>query len=284
MVRIAGGINSGTDPDHGDYMLTVDSFYMDPYEVTNDDMVYVMQWAYDHGKIIIDSSSVKNIEGDQQKLLNIGSFYCCITWDGSELGIKPDKGSGYPCVEITWYGAVAYCNYRSEMDGKVPCYNFLNWDCNFGVDGYRLPTREEWQYAARGGLQGNRFPWGDTINHDNANYLADRNRCSYDTSPYSTFTYHPDYNNGVGPFTSPVGSFAPNGFGLYDMAGNVGEWCHDVNFSYRYICGGGWSSYADYLRCGNGGSYYLATADNGYSGFRTVCRPFISTGTVFSIQ
>ena len=137
-----------------------------------------------------------NLVGDQKELLDLDAGNCRITWSGSTFGMKSTKGSDYPCVEVTWYGAVAYCNYRSEMDGRTPCYNLNTWGCNFSAGGYRLPTSDEWEYASRGGLRGKRVPWGDTINHDNANYCANGSKYSYDTSPYTSYTYHLDYDDG----------------------------------------------------------------------------------------
>lgn len=256
MVAIPGGTNSGTNP-LGDgesyeswypemYFLTVESFYMDKYEVTNDQMVEVMQWAYDSGKLIVSSAGVTNSEGNQQELLDLDFFFCRITWDGSTFGMKSTKGSGYPCVEVTWYGAAAYCNYRSEKEGKTPCYDLSDWSCDFDVNGYRLPTSDEWQYAARGGLTGKRFPWGDTITHSEANYYSSISD-SYDTSP--TREHHPDYNYG-GPYTSPGGSFSANGYGLYDMGGNVSDWCNTGSEFRRRLSGGGWGGGASSARCG----------------------------------
>ncbi len=266
MVSIPGGTNSGNDPEFGAYSLTVDTFYMDKYEVTNDEIVRVMKWAYNQGKLSMSTSSVQNATGNQQELLDLDDTDCRITWSGSSFGIKSSKGSGYPCVEVTWYGAAAYCNYRSEMDGRTPCYDLSTWSCNFSASGYRLPTNDESEYAARGGLSGKRFPWGDTINHAYANYEAYGSYYSYDTSPYTISTYHPDYDDGGKPYTSPVGDFAPNGYGLYDMAGNVWEWCND-----SYFRSGSWESTANSPHCG---FKWLSNRGNTYDDldFRAVCR------------
>lgn len=85
--------------------------------------------------------------------------------------------------------------------------------------------------SARGGAAGHRFSWSDTdeISHDLANYNSvpstTGHDTSYDTSPRAG--YHPDFNDGVESYTGPVGSFAPNGYGLFDLTGNVFEWVHD---------------------------------------------------------
>jgi sulfatase modifying factor 1 len=121
-------------------------------------------------------------------------------------------------MDATGYKAPAYWN--------DPNYNALNnpvvgvsWDdAKVYSDwaGKRLPAEAEWEKAARGGLVGKRYPWGNDITHDNANY---------------------DGKDGkdVWTYTSPVGSFAPNGYGLYDMAGNVWEWCADWYGSNYYV-------------------------------------------------
>ncbi|MDA0841306.1 MAG: SUMF1/EgtB/PvdO family nonheme iron enzyme [Planctomycetota bacterium] len=121
------------------------------------------------------------------------------------------------------------------------------------------------QKAARGGASGRRFPWSDSdnISHTRANYHAAGGE-SYDDS--NGVGYHPTYNDGIFPYTSPVGSFAPNGYGLYDMAGNLAEWCWDwfgytyyasspgtdprgpAPGSYRVLRGGRWNDYASRCR------------------------------------
>jgi formylglycine-generating enzyme required for sulfatase activity len=281
MVLIPAGSNRGMNPvgageSHdlcsypSSYSLSVDPFYMDRDEVTNDRMAEVLQWAYDHALVSATAATVRNAQGDEQELLDLDAAQCRLAWNGSTFEMKAAKGSGYPCVEVSWHGAVAFCNYRSEMEGRTACYDLSDWSCNFGADGYRLPTAEEWELAARGGAAGKRFPsGGDTISHGRANYYA-FNWSDYDLSGGG---FHPSYRSGGYPYTSPVGAFAANGYGLHDMAGNVSEWCNDWHPCYegtnRVYRGGGWSGYADasragYLIC------FLPDGSYGFLGFRAV--------------
>lgn len=277
MMRIPAGINEGIDPDFGSYSLTnVAPFYMDKYEVTNAEMVRVMQWAYDAGRLLVSTSSVQNTTGSVQELLNLDNFDSRITWDGSGFGLKEDKSTNYPCVEVSWYGAVAYCNYRSEMEGKTICYTLSDWSCNFEANGYRIPTSKEWEYAARGGLSDQRFPWGNTITHSNANYNSSSSY-GYDIS--TTRGYHPDYAEEGRLCTNPCSDFAANGYGLHDMAGNVWEWCWDANGAYRHILGGCWVADADSLRCGGPGGWGAPRVSASRIGFRASCRGVSSSST-----
>jgi formylglycine-generating enzyme len=128
---------------------------------------------------------------------------------------------------------------------------YVNWAAN----GYRLPTQVEWEKAARGGAPGHRFPWSDTdtINWSRANYSAAPGSYSYDVN--STSGCNPAWTSGGAPYTAPVGSFAANGYGLYDMAGNVDERCWDLVGFYpnpglwgRARRGGSWAKSAYFCR------------------------------------
>lgn len=191
------------------------------------------------------------------------------------------KGTNHPVHSVNWYDCVKWCNARSEMDGKTPCYSVSGSTyktgqssptTDFDANGYRLPTNDEWEYAARGGVSSQRFPWGNDITHNEANYYSDY-VINYDKS--STRGSHPSYNAGTKPYTSPVGSFPANGYGLYDMAGNVREWSNTASGPQFYLRGGSWDSYANNARCADRDWLDLATGDTwnlSQYGFRCVSR------------
>ncbi len=244
MVKIPSGINSGFDPDFGNYSVTNTTFYMDKFETTKVQWDAVRTWAVTNGYVF-----------------------------ATGLG----KALDHPVHTVNWYDCVKWCNARSEMEGRTPCYTVggityksgtSSPDCNFEVNGHRLPTIYEWDYATRGGLCGRRFPWGDTITQNQANYFSD-SYFNYDIS--STRGFHYSYASAPVPYTSPVGSFPANGYGLYDMSGNIEEWCWELSGTTRYVRGGAWDNYATAARCGSASSLNPLDARD-FLGFRTVCR------------
>ena len=225
------------------------------------------------------------------------AVYGYATNHGYGLNTGAGKAANHPVQSVDWYDCVKWCNARSQQAGKVPVYYtdagltqvYTNLEVtvyvNWGAKGYRLPTEAEWEKAARGGLSGQRFPWGNLISQTNANYLGATGSYSYDLGPNG-------YNSigsigGTSPATSPVGSFAANGYGLYDMAGNVWQWCWDwygtpysggtdprgaASGSVRVYRGGSWGNNAFYCRAAHRSNFGPTYRDINV-GFRSVLPP-----------
>jgi formylglycine-generating enzyme required for sulfatase activity/TolB-like protein len=209
------------------------------------------------------------------------------------MGVNPStfKGPDLPVEQVSWYDAVEYCNKRSERDGLKPVYTInktradpgnlsefdtvrwqVSWDRN--ADGYRLPTEAEWEYACRAGTR--------TAFNTGANIITS----------LANFDGNNPYSGPKGVYrekTLPAGTFPPSAFGLYDMHGNVREWCWDWygtyypelfdapegvrTGAYRVTRGGGWYDGGAYLRS----SYrdaYTPSYRNHYLGFRIVRSDF----------
>jgi formylglycine-generating enzyme required for sulfatase activity len=122
------------------------------------------------------------------------------------------KGPDRPVEMISWTQAAAYCNARSRAEKLQPCYDEDTGTCNFKATGYRLPTEAEWEYACRAGTTGDYFFGGD------ARQLGD----------YAWFA------DNASKQTHPVGQKKANPWGLYDMYGNVAEWCNDIYDKHYY--------------------------------------------------
>jgi formylglycine-generating enzyme required for sulfatase activity len=233
---------SGALPVHAVFL---DAFFIGKFTITNRQYCDYLNSAILAGDIKVVGGNVFDISdtGSSRPYCYTRNYstYSQIDYSGGVFSVRtkgqpPRDMSNDPMVLVSWYGATVYCNWRSDQEGYETCYNLSTWDCDFSKKGYRLATEAEWEYAARGGLSGKRFPWADpNISHIQANYYSlwvdGSPYYPYDVSP--TEGHHPDWND-VYPYTSEVGSFAANGYGLYDTAGNVFEWCNDRYVSTYY--------------------------------------------------
>jgi formylglycine-generating enzyme required for sulfatase activity len=223
--------------------VTVSSFYIDKYELTQSEYQNVM---------------------------------------GSNPAIGFGVGDNFPVYLVSWYDAIEYCNKRSISEGLTPCYSYLTygtnpnnwpigWDsnhenhinifCDWIANGYRLPTEAEWEFAFRGGNQSN-------------NYIYSGSNTIEDVAWYA-----PNSGNS----SHQVGTKQANELGIFNMSGNVWEWCWDIyssypNGSYHIVCGGGWNSAAIgctvFYR-----DYDNATGSYNGRGFR-ICRKAMDNGEV----
>lgn len=174
----------------------------------------------------------------------IYSYATNVGYSFDDAGSAKNDATNQPIQTINWYDAVKWCNARSQNAGLTPVYYtnpsltqiYTNGDTNtvypnWTANGYQLATEAQWEKAARGGLSGLRYPWGNTLSESQANYYGDiespdneSNGTSYDLGPDG---YNTNFDSGAQPYTSPVGYFPANGYGLYDMSGNLKEWCWD---------------------------------------------------------
>jgi len=221
--------------------VALDAFYMGKYEVTNGQYCDFLNWANAQGLIAVaEGVAYKTGAWPRHHYCStaMSNPYSQILCKGGSFSVRA-KGTRSmaddPVTCVTWYGAAAYCNWYSGRLGKQPCYDSLTLlPIEPLPNGVHLPTEAQWEYAARGGLSGKRFPWGDVITHSQANYYSAKDY-DYDRSPTRTFA--PTWDDGIRPFTSPAGSFPANGYGLHDMAGNVREWCNDWYLDSYYRSG-----------------------------------------------
>jgi adhesin HecA-like repeat protein len=215
MVLVEGGTfqmgsNNGDSDEKPVHTVTVKSFYMGKYEVTQ------KEWA-------------------------------------AVMGNNPSdfKGDNLPVEKISWNEAIEYCNQLSQKEGLTPAYRGSGdtITCDFNASGYRLPTEAEWEYAARGGNKGPAYEYSGGNSADSVAW----------------------YSGNSGSSTHPVGTKQPNSLGLYDMSGNVCEWCWDWYGSYtgeaqtnpagassganRVYRGGSWGSVAAYVRSADRNNY-----------------------------
>jgi serine/threonine protein kinase len=189
------------------YSVYLDNFYIDEYEITNEQYVKFL-------------NSVRTHESNEgYKYVSLDSKFCPIEYSRGKYRVKLGYDK-YPVIEVSWYGARDYAKWAEK----------------------RLPTEAEWEKAARGGLVSKKYPWGNKMDPHKAHYGV------------KSVVHESHGNNNIDNLLKPIGSFLPNGYGLYDVVGNVWEWVDydkegvrqesaklDTD-SKRALRGGGWDS------------------------------------------
>ena len=194
----AGEFQMGSDDSNAEdhekpvHTVYVDAFYIDKYEVTNAQF-----------KAFVDANPQWQKDRIDAKFHNGPYLY---EWNGNDY---PAGEANHPVIDVSWYAAMAYAQWV----------------------GKRLPTEAEWEKAARGGLVGKKYPWGNVAPNGTQCNFADKNlseRWSENWTEIFGRNWSDENADDGYSITAPIGSYPPNGYGLYDMAGNAAEWCLDA--------------------------------------------------------
>ena len=250
-----------TGTNDSDSAILTTKFFMGETEVTNAVIAEVLQWAYDNARF---SSTVADHNGldittakhGGKELLELDDVDCRVDYNGSDTFSAETGYENNPVTNVTWYGSVIFCNWLTEMrDGNTSnvVYTGIDdtwWDSETIEDvtktGYRLPSSNEWEYTARYrgsdsintvyGYTNPNYTKGDSASGATANY-TDEAACR----AVAVYDYTDPNPYDEAAEVKSLGSGSANTLGLFDMSGNVMEWCYSTGSSGRVFRGGSWS-------------------------------------------
>jgi formylglycine-generating enzyme required for sulfatase activity len=208
----------GRDMDETPHYVGLNNgFYLGKAEITNQEFVEAGNWAIANNYATTTETAMYDaMDGSTVELINFDfpGTPIKVNEDGT---LRLDNGaeSAHPVIELTWFGAAAYCDWLSLQEGLDPAYDHSDWTVGGGdfysAEGYRLPTEAEWEYACRAGTQ-TAFWSGD----------IETGSCTEQVLDGAAW-----YCGNAGSTSHAVATKAANSWGLFDTHGNVWEWCHD---------------------------------------------------------
>lgn len=258
--------------------ITIGGFYMDDTEITNNEYRQFVQ-----AMLADDTAGMGTLPADLAALATSKKYYPDTTvWVKDfthhlgdpmlEYYYAHPAFDNYPVVGVNWKSAKLFCKWRTGYLNAARLNRGL-----FSMPNFRLPSEAEWEYAARGGRDLAPYPWGGP-------YIRNMKGCMLANFKPGRGNY---YDDGFS-YTSPVGAYFANDYGLYDMSGNVSEWCEDafyeasvpvtwdLNPTYfdekeprKVIRGGSWKDIGYYLQTGTR-TYEYEDTSKSYVGFRCV--------------